>query len=143
MDKLISVVSFFSDLFTIAASGVAVYLFVAKREQVSSVFSLLLNYTYQLSLSEIKEKLEKLNDLNPSDSDQKSEIESIMHDIIGQISGNERLEQHLSSVVNKMEKFGAGPKFSTDAYKRRVVSELRERLRNVNAANIDSLVGKS
>lgn len=57
LDEIIKWVALFSNIFTVCASGIAIYLFLFKRKAISSVFDLLINYTYQLSLSEVKEKI--------------------------------------------------------------------------------------
>ena len=141
MSVVIDVVSFLSGLLTIIASSIAIYLFLAKRKEIFSVFSLLVNYTFQLSLSEIKEKLERLNDYNAKDPENIEIIENIFHDIIGQIRGNDKLSGHFAELIVRMEELTTNRKKLTEPKKRAVVSELRERLRNLNVGNIDDLVG--
>lgn len=141
MSVVIDVVSFLSGLLTIIASSIAIYLFLAKRKEIFSVFSLLVNYTFQLSLSEIKEKLERLNDYNAKDPGNIEIIENIFHDIIGQIRGNDKLSGHFAELIVRMEELTTNRKKLTEPKKRAVVSELRERLRNLNVGNIDDLVG--
>ncbi|WP_044422839.1 hypothetical protein [Pseudomonas syringae group genomosp. 3] len=138
---IVDTVSFFADFFTIIASAIAIYIFVTKREQISSVFSLLVNYTFQLSLSEIKEKLERLNDYNAKDPESSEIIENIFHEIIGQIRGNDKLKGVFSELTDRMEELASNRKKLTEPKRRAVVSELRERLRNLNVTNIDDLVG--
>ncbi|HEE9761569.1 TPA: hypothetical protein R8F97_002467 [Pseudomonas putida] len=130
-----------SDLFTIVASSIAIYIFFTKGKEISSVFSLLVNYTFQMSLSEIKEKLERLNDYNAKDQESCEVIENIFHEIIGQIRGNEKLHVHFAELVERMEDLASNRKKLTEPKKRAVVSELRERLRNLNVTNIDNLIG--
>lgn len=129
-------------MFTIFASAIAIYLFVAKRKSISSVFQLLVNYGYQLSLSEIKEKLEKLNDYNAKDPEQSEQIVNILHEIIGQIRGNNKLSKHFSTLLSELENLVSDRRRLTEPRKRAVVSELRERLRHLNISNIDDLVGE-
>ena len=50
------ITSIISSLFTIVASVIAIYIFLTKRKILSSVISILINYSYQLTLSELKEK---------------------------------------------------------------------------------------
>lgn len=138
---IVDTVSFLADFLTIIASALAIYIFVTKREQISSVFSLLVNYTFQLSLSEIKEKLERLNDYNAKDPESCDIIENIFHEIIGQIRGNDKLKGVFSELIDRMEELASNRKKLTEPKKRAVVSELRERLRNLNVTNIDDLVG--
>lgn len=141
MDEIIKYASFASDLLTVVASGIAIFIFFTKKKEISSVFSLLVNYTYQLSLSELKEKLERVSEYNAKDPEQCEMIVNIFHEIIGQIKGNDRLKEHFSAVLLDMEKFVSSKRFSLEPRKRSIVSELRERLRNVNVQSIDGLVG--
>lgn len=141
LSVVIDVVSFLSGILTIIASSIAIYLFLVKRKEIFSVFSLLVNYTFQLSLSEIKEKLERLNDYNAKDPENIEIIENIFHDIIGQIRGNDKLSGHFAELIVRMEELTTNRKKLTEPKKRAVVSELRERLRNLNVGNIDDLVG--
>ena len=101
-----------------------------------------MNYTYQLSLSEIKEKLEKLNDYSAKDPEQNETIVNILHDIVGQIIGNDKLKKHFSEILETLEDLLSNRRRLTEPRKRAVVSELRERLRNLNIKNIDDLVGE-
>ncbi|CAM3164452.1 hypothetical protein [Pseudomonas plecoglossicida] len=142
MKFIIDAASFSSNLLTIAASSIAIYLFITKRKEISSVFSLLVNYTFQMSLSEIKEKLERLNDYNAKDQESCEIIENIFHEIIGQIRGNDKLNGHFAELVVRMEELTSNRKKLTEPKKRAVVSELRERLRNLNVASIDNLIGE-
>tara|TARA_R110000737_G_scaffold278495_1_gene285259 strand:+ start:96 stop:518 length:423 start_codon:yes stop_codon:yes gene_type:complete len=136
-------ISLISNTFTIVASGIAIFVFLTKRKSIASVFDLLINYTYQLSLSEIKEKLEKLNEYNAKDSEDNEKIINILNEIIGQIKGNETLKAHFSELLKEIDSFALGRKKLTEPKKRAVVSELRERLRHLNVRNIDKLVGEN
>ncbi len=128
--------------FGIIASGIAIYLFVAKRRALASLFQLLVNYSYQLTLSELKEKLEKLNDYNARDPEQYDQIVNIFNDILGQIRGNDRLRIHFSEIVGSIEVLLSDRKKLTEPRKRVLVSELRERIRHLNVRNIDELMGE-
>lgn len=101
-----------------------------------------MNYSYQLSLSEIKEKLEKLNDYNAKDPEQSEHIVNILNEIIGQIRGNEKLSKHFSELLSTLETLVSDKRRLTEPRKRAVVSELRERLRHLNISNIDDFVGE-
>lgn len=139
--NLVVYASFLSNILTILASGIAIFLFVSKRKAISSVFGLLINYTYQLSLSEIKEKLERLNDYNAKDTAQNEIIINILNEIVGQIRGNDKLKVHFSEMLEKLEELMSSRKKLTEPNKRAIVSELRERLRHLNVKNIDNLMG--
>lgn len=142
MDELLKYIAMVSNLFTIGASAIAIYLFTVKRKSISSIFRLLINYGYQLSLSEIKEKLEKLNDYNAKDAEQCEQIVNILNEIIGQIRGNDKLSSHFSELLATLEGLVSDRRRLTEPRKRAIVSELRERLRHLNISNIDDLVGE-
>lgn len=141
MDEFVKCVTLIANIFTIVASGIAIYIFCTKRGEVKSVFELLINYTYQLSLSEIKEKIERLNEYNVNDPEQRDEVINIFHEIIGQLRGNETLNIHFSKMITRMEGFASDKRKLTEARRRSIVAELRERLRHLNVKNIDNLVG--
>lgn len=143
MNEVMQWGSLVSNIFTIFASGLAIYIFFSKREEISSVFNLLINYTHQLSLSEVREKIERLNEYNAKDPEQCEKIVNIFNEIIGQIRGNERLKIHFSELLATMEYLAADKRRLTEPKKRALVSELRERLRHLNVKNIDNLVGDS
>jgi len=134
-------VSLISNLFTIFASGIAIYIFICKKEEISSVFNLLINYTHQLSLSEVKEKIERLNEYNAKDTEECEKIVNIFNEIIGQIRGNEKLKKHFKNLLITMETMVSDKRRLTEARKRALVSELRERLRHLNVKSIDTLIG--
>lgn len=142
MDKIPEYVSLLSNVFTIIASGLAIYIFLAKKKTILSVFKLLMNYGYQLSLSELKEKLEKLNDYHAKDPEQSEQIVNVLNEIIGQMRGNDRLRKHFSESLSELEYLVSDRRRLTEPRKRALVSELRERLRHVNISNIDDLVGE-
>lgn len=142
MDELIKWVSVTSNVLTILASGLALYIFYAKKGEISSVFKLLINYTHHLSLSELKEKIERLNEYNAKDPDQCDKIVNIFNEIIGQIRGNDKLKNHFSKILINIESTVADRRRLTEPRKRMLVSELRERIRHLNVSNIDHLVGE-
>lgn len=143
MENIFQWLSFISNIFTVVASGIAIYLFIAKRGALKSAFSLLVNYSYHLTLSEIKEKIERLNEYSAKDPGDREKILHILHEIIGQIKGNEKLRKVFSSMLEDIENVASDKRRITEPYKRSMVSEMRERLRNVDAENIDSLIGDS
>ena len=80
-----------ANVFTVVASGIAVYIFLINKEKLSTAINLLLNYSKQLTLSELKFKIERLNDFTTNDADQKKEVINILSEIEGQIIGNKKL----------------------------------------------------
>lgn len=129
-----------ADLATLIASSIAIYLFFAKRRVVSSAISLLVNYSYQLTLSELKEKLERLNEYDAKDSDQYEKIINILHEIVGQIKGNDKLNGRFLDIVKQIELISEKKRL-TEPRKRNIVSELRERIRHLNVNSAGGVMG--
>lgn len=143
LELIIKIIALLSGIATLGASSIAIWVYFTKRKSISSVFSLLLNYSHQLTLSDLKENLKALNQYNADNEEEYVKIVNILHDIIGQISGNERLKSHLSSWVVKAGNWLGKRGTYKEARKRNLVSELREKLRNLNVGNIDDLIGGS
>ncbi len=102
MKEAADIVAFIANVLTSVASGIAVYLFMTKREYISSIFKVLLSYSTQLTLSELKEKLDSLAELHcPGDVD---EVVNVLHDISGQLRGNPKLEPHFRLLVERIER---------------------------------------
>lgn len=149
MDKIINalqdyappVVSFIADFLTIFASGIVVYLFVAKKDSIKSMFNVLLNYSFQMSLSELNSKLDHLNDLNADNEEHAKEVVNILNEVVGQIRGNTRLKRKFKSILHETESYADKRKKITEPRKRALVSEIRESLRHVDVENFDELIG--
>ena len=94
-----NVISFSADIFTIIASSIAIDIFLFKRKTIKSIISLLLNYSMQMSLNDLKSKIEKMNDYSMEDDDGKKEIINLLHDIEGQIIGNKVLNNSFNKVL--------------------------------------------
>ena len=135
------VVHLIADVFTIAASGIAIYLFVAKRAEITAAFRLLLSYSYQTTLAELKEKLERLNEYNANEPNDLPEIRNICHEIAGQIRGNPKILAAAPNLAQKVENTAAMKRL-TEPLKRSLVSEVREVLKNMNVSSIEDLLGK-
>ncbi|MCX7155754.1 MAG: hypothetical protein NTW45_04830 [Rhodocyclales bacterium] len=125
-----------ANLFTIAASGLAIYLYFSNRTKLSAALQLLLNYSFQTTLSELKEKLERLNEYNANEPTELPEIRNILHEIAGQIRGNERLGVMTPTLATKIENLAQGKRLSEPS-KRAIVSEVREQLKNIQVNNIE------
>lgn len=129
-----------ADVFTVIASGIAIYVFIAKRKEISLALGLLLNYSFQTTLGELKEKLERLNEYNANEPTDLPEIKNIFHEIAGQIRGNQRLLKGAPTLPKRIEKLARNPKLA-ETMKRSMVSELREFLRNIQVNAIEPSVG--
>ncbi len=145
-EEVVSLVSFVSNTTSSLASIIAVYLFLFKRKAIVSAFSLLLNYSHQLTLSEIKEKLELLNNFNASEPAHTDIISNIFHELLGQMRGNDRLTVLMSVQIEKLEllfDFDSGVTVTqiSEAKKRALISEIREKVRHLNVRNVDELAG--
>lgn len=130
-----------SDLFTIGASGIAIYIFTYKRKEVAVTFRLLSNYAYQTTLSELRDKLERLNEYKAIEDAHIQEITSVFHEICGQINGHPSLRNNFADYIVKVEKATCGKKPLTEPLKRALVSELRERIRHLNVDSYNEIIG--
>lgn len=130
-----------ANLFTIAASSLAIYIYFANRGKISAALQILLNHSFQTTLAELKEKLERLNEYNANEAKDVPEIRSILHEIAGQMKGNKRFQDAAPELATKIEGV-AESKRLTEPIRRSIVSEVREQLRNIQVNNIDSIASK-
>lgn len=136
-----SFINITSDIFTIGVSGIAMYIFFFKRKEVAVTFRLLSNYAYQTTLSELRDKLERLNEYKANEEAHIQEITSVFHEICGQINGHPSLKNKFADYIEKVEKATSGRKPLTEPAKRALVSELRERIRHLNVDSYNEIVG--
>jgi hypothetical protein len=143
MDSLkpwIDGVALMANAFTIVASGIAIAVFFAKRKELTTALTLLINWSYQTTLSDIVGKLDRLNEYNANDSNDQAEIRNILHEIAGQFRGNPRLLHSASEMPNRLEALASGRKL-TEPNKRSMVAEVREVMRNLQVNLIDPTKG--
>lgn len=126
-----NIISFLSNLLTIFASGLAIFLYFRNKAKISSALKFLLNYAFHLTISELKNKIERLNDHNVNTQEGKKAVIEILHEIEGQIQGNEKLRILMSKQFTKVKDFNDFPSNLSEPKKRSLVSELRESLRNL------------
>lgn len=131
-----------ADVFTIVASGIAIWIFITKRRAITSVFRLLLKYGYQITLSELRSKLDRIADLRVADDTQKEQIINIMSEVLGQIRGNPRLRSWFAEEMKSVELFISDKQLLSEPAKRTIVAQLRERLRQLELESIDSSQGE-
>lgn len=129
-------VSLLANLFTIIASAIAIGVFIAKRKDISAALSLLLNWSYQTTLSDITGKLDRLNEYNANEASDISEIKNILHEIAGQFRGNPRLLAAAPKIPDRLESFATGKRL-TEPNKRSMVAEVREVVRNIQLKTIE------
>jgi hypothetical protein len=139
---IVKIISLLADFSTIIASGIAIYLFFFKGKYILTVFNVLVNYTTQLTLAELKEKLDVLNDLKVTREEDREEIINVMHDITGQLRGNPKLTPHFSELMRKIEKITMTKGKLTEHWKRSIVSEIREKIRHIGIMSIEEISGE-
>lgn len=133
------VASFIANCFTIITAGIAIYLFKVKGPALSAALNLLLNFSFQTTLGELKEKLERLNEYKAQDATDNLEIVNIFHELLGQITGNARVSTAMPDVVIKLEKMLA--KEITEPKKRAMISLIREKLKTMNVETATDMSG--
>lgn len=129
--------AFIANLMTIAASGIAIYLFFWKGSYISSVFNTLLSYSTQITLSELNGKLNSLNELRATEPQHKDEILNLFNDIAGQLKGHPTLNSKFSELIDEIGRITASKVKIIEQKKRALVSELREQVRHVGILNIE------
>jgi hypothetical protein len=116
--------------FTIIASGIAIYLFIFQRKTIENAFKVLINYSRQLTLTELSSKLERLNDLNASDDEGKIKVINILNEIRGQIRGNNKLKMQFAEILKDIEPYCTEVSAINEPVKRSLVSQMRELVRS-------------
>ncbi|RKG30068.1 hypothetical protein [Acinetobacter tianfuensis] len=132
-----SIVSFMANLFTIFASGIAIWLFFSKASEIKIAFNLLLNWSFQLTLTDLKAKIERLNEYSAKKPEELEEIRNILHEIVGQMRGNRKIVQSSDELISKIEKLALSRNLD-EPRKRSIISEIREVLRNMQVNSVAS-----
>jgi hypothetical protein len=128
-----TLVEVLADIGTIAASGIAIWLFITKQSELRALVRAVTNFVQQSSFAELRLKIESLGDLHAADNDDRGEIVEIFHDICGQIDGNPVLKSQLKDLSSRMRQAAAtGRRPISEPHKRALVSELRESLRHLD-----------
>ena len=141
MEVIFKILTAIADVFAIVAAGIAIYIFFAKRDIISSALRVLLNFSSQITLDELKAKLERLNDLSADDPDEIKDIVNILNEVVGQIHGSKNLSTQCNEVMIKIENMADDKSQLTEPRKRALISELRERLRNIDVDNYADFIG--
>ena len=129
------IIEFTAEILTIIASTIAVIVYIRNKDKISSSINFILNYSNQMTLNDLKYRIERLNDYTAMDNNQKIEIVNILSEIEGQISANKTIKRELSEQFDKICMFTSNPKLLTEPKKRSLVSELRECIRNIDVIN--------
>jgi hypothetical protein len=127
-------ISFLSALLSSIFTGIGLYLLITKRKSISRYFNLLTNFSRQNTISELYLKLNDLNKYNADTNDLRirNEIECILHEINGQIEGNQFLKENFVTEQGDLQKFMLNPDQLSEPLKRGLVSMLREKLKFLN-----------
>lgn len=128
-------------LLSIGAAGIVVYLFIFKRKSISSIYRILVNYTFKTTIKELEIKLEKLNDFNADNTTDRKNVINILNEIVGQMRGNPILSRNCTEIINKLSKLAKSPRLD-DAYKRSVLYELRENLKYIDVQEHNEILGE-
>jgi len=137
---VVDFISLVANFFTIMASGIAIFLFVAKKKELSLAFGLLLNWSFQTTLNDLRGKLDRLNEYNANEPSHVPEIQNILHEISGQIRGNPRLQLAAPKIAGRLETLAASKKLP-EPMKRSITSEVREIIKNIQVNSLDSNPG--
>lgn len=133
-------VNLISNLLTIAASSVALIIYFFNRDKISSAINFLLSYSNQIALSDLRQKIERMNDYNVGDQAGKIEILNLLHEIDGHINGNLQLKEKLIDQQSKLNRFTSNPRLLNEQLKRSLVSELKESLRSIDLSNYSEVL---
>jgi hypothetical protein len=133
------IVAFLANSFTIGLGCFTVYLFIAKRKEIASAFKLLMNFSYQTTLAELRWKLDKLTEYRVTEPTHVDEIRSLIHDVAGQIKGNKKLNSSNPELAKTLEKFADGA--MTEPKKRSIISNVREQIKTLAVDNLEDIMG--
>jgi hypothetical protein len=136
---IIDIADSLSDLLTIAASALALIIYFTQKEKLGSALNLLLNFSLQLTLTELQNKIDKLNDLNVGIVSEAPQVLNILKEIEGQIKGNKILKVGLGGILADIQNFTEKPLKITEPKKRSLVAELRESLRDIDVSKYHKL----
>lgn len=139
VNAITSLTSFLANLAELGAGSIAIYLYIFKRDDIKAMYRVIMNYSFHLTLSELKGKLDKLSELKANE--QRQEVIYVFHDIVGQLRGNNGLCDKCNGIINKIEQTIADPKKINEGTKRSLVSELREQLRDADISNYNQQGG--
>jgi hypothetical protein len=133
-------VSLAANTLTIATSAIAIYLFFTKKREISNAFNMLLNWSFQTTLIDLRGKLDRLNEYNANEGSELPEIRNILHEIAGQVRGNARLKIAAPELAVRLETLASKPRLTEQA-RRSIVAEVREVLRNIQVNSMDNNLG--
>lgn len=134
---IIESVSLAANILTIIASAIAIYVFFVRGKEIRSAFKMLVNWSFQLTLTDLRSKIDRLNEYNANEQTEIDEIRNILHEIAGQVRGNRKLVEAAPDLAERVERLAVSRRLAEPA-KRSIVSEIRETLRNIEVNSIAS-----
>lgn len=136
--------TFVSSLLTGIVSAIGLYVLVRNRKSISKFFNVFVNYSLQNTISELDHKLNALNlyDLNSDSSSTRDEVVCIFSEIIGQIEGNELLNNKFEKEKKNILAYISNSEELTQPIKRYLVTLMREKLKNLNLEVYKELAGE-
>lgn len=135
-------VNYIDAIFSIIVAIIFLYLFINKRKAISSIYQVLLNFSFQMSLQELNTNIDRLNDYDADNDKDRKYVINLLNDVVGQMKGNPVLSKKCKNILETLSKFTDNPDRLTDANKRFAVSQLRETLRNINTQNFNEIAGE-
>lgn len=142
IEKIKFYIELISNSLTIFTAIIAIFVYYKNKDKISSAINFVLNYSKKLTLTELKYKVERLNDFTTNDTEQKKEIINILSEIEGQVIANAYIKENLKIQLEKINGFIDNSKTLTEPKKRSLVSELRERINNIDISNYQELIHK-
>jgi hypothetical protein len=137
----LNVVGLVADVVTIAAGGIAIYLFLAKRGAVMRALSLLLSYSLRLTLHDFESKLDRLAELNMEGVPEAKRAVFLLREVQGQIRGNPTLRSNCGHLLGKIDNIVNPRTTGREERKCALVSEARELLRNLIVSDMNRSIG--
>ncbi|MDA6068660.1 hypothetical protein NJT12_03415 [Flavobacterium sp. AC] len=136
------VVNLIANVMTIITAGLAIYIFISNKDKIKTAFNFILSYSIQMTLADLRHKIEKLNDYKTTIPEQNEEIINVLHEIEGHILGNEYLKDKLAVQLKKINNFTRirNPVVLLEPQKRSLVSELKESVRNLDLSNFTDTI---
>lgn len=139
-------VSFIANIIEILAGGTALFVVWTQREKISAAFSVLLNYSFQISLADFKHWLEKLSEDIFIENDEYKNVRIALAHIYGKLRGNPRLNKHFGDKMLKRIRIMIddidNKKIVNQTEKISLYSEIKESLTTLEIENHNSKTKK-
>lgn len=133
------IVSFIANIVQISVGVIALYVAWTQRDKISAAFSVLLSYSLQTSLTDLRHWIEKLNEHTVDGTDESKRVRMSLANIFGKIKGNPILYNHFGEKMLKrlklmMQDLDEG-KPVTETSKISLCSEIKESLTTLEIEN--------